>query len=561
MILAQRVVLANADPTRTQNASKKYALRIPSQTKTVRIARPRPIRPRPSVSRPPRPMRIPREEVSTMVFTPPLERTQEIDFEEGGVLSELGRRWERLPARYRLVVATSLAFVICNMDKVNMSVAIIPMAQEFGWKASMAGLVQSSFFWGYLLFQAPGGYLCSRLGGRTVMPSGVGLWSLATASLPLLAGTVPGLVLSRSLVGMGEAVAPSAATDMVARAVPVEERSRAISFIFGGLHVGSVMGLLLAPYIIDRFGWPSVFLVFGGAGLLWVAWFEKLLHSTAKSDPKMAEVLTRPQHLSKQPVTNRKSAMSGQSGGALAIQSGVVNQQEEEELPWRAMLRSSPVRALAFAHFCNNWFSYTMMAWLPSYFTDTLRLDLAHAAQVSLLPPMAGLVVSGIAGSSADFLVSKGWKTATVRKLAQCTAFLGPFLCLAGASQHQDDMFMNVGLVTLALGLASFSLGGLYCNHQDLSQKYSSFLLGLTNTVAAVPGIAGVLLTGMILDQTGDWPTALFAPAMFFFLAGSVVYGIYGRAEPLSFDDNAPFDIEVNFFSKWLPKTSGDKEE
>ena len=32
------------------------------------------------------------------------------------------------------------------------------------------------------------------------------------------------------------------------------------------------------------------------------------------------------------------------------------------------------------------------MAWLPSYFTDTLSLDLTRAAQVSLIPPAAGLL-------------------------------------------------------------------------------------------------------------------------------------------------------------------------
>ncbi len=39
----------------------------------------------------------------------------------------------------------------------------------------------------------------------------------ATAGVPLLAGTLPGLYFSRALVGLGEGVAPSAATDIVAR--------------------------------------------------------------------------------------------------------------------------------------------------------------------------------------------------------------------------------------------------------------------------------------------------------------------------------------------------------
>ncbi|GFH09022.1 MFS domain-containing protein [Haematococcus lacustris] len=33
-------------------------------------------------------------------------------------------------------------------DKVNMSVAIIPMSLDCGWSAGTSGLVQASFFWG-----------------------------------------------------------------------------------------------------------------------------------------------------------------------------------------------------------------------------------------------------------------------------------------------------------------------------------------------------------------------------------------------------------------------------
>jgi hypothetical protein len=59
-------------------------------------------------------------------------------------------------------------------------------------------------------------------------------------------------------------------------------------------------------------------------------------------------------------------------------------------------------------------------------------------------------------------------------------------------------------LVTAALGTASLSLCGLYCNHADLSPRYAPFLLGMTNTIGAVPGIIGVAVTGAILDATGE---------------------------------------------------------
>ena len=123
-----------------------------------------------------------------------------------------------------------------------MSVAIIPMAHQFGWNATVSGLVQSAFFYGYMLCQLPGGYLSTRFSGSRMLPIGVGLWSLATFGLPAVGGSVPGLCASRSLVGLGEALAPAAVADVVAKTIPPQERSRAVSFVNSGLYVGTILG-------------------------------------------------------------------------------------------------------------------------------------------------------------------------------------------------------------------------------------------------------------------------------------------------------------------------------
>jgi ACS family sodium-dependent inorganic phosphate cotransporter len=221
-----------------------------------------------------------------------------------------------------------------------MSVAIIPMAQDFGWSPSVSGVVQSAFFWGYILSQLPGGYLSSRYGGRTTLPAGVGLFSLATAAVPLLAGTVPGLCLSRAAVGLGEAVAPSAATDMVSRIVPPEERSRAVAFVFAGLHFGSIAGLLAAPWLIANAGWPAVFLSFGAAGLVWAAWFEGLMAELARDDPATAAALSDNRLSLVAPAAAGQQQEAGHAGCPLA-----------GHIPWRAFLRSRGVQALMYTHF------------------------------------------------------------------------------------------------------------------------------------------------------------------------------------------------------------------
>jgi ACS family sodium-dependent inorganic phosphate cotransporter len=72
------------------------------------------------------------------------------------------------------------------MDHVNMSISILPMSREFNWSPTTVGLVQSSFFWGYLLTQIAGGIWVDKVGGKRVLGLGVVLWSISTILTPII---------------------------------------------------------------------------------------------------------------------------------------------------------------------------------------------------------------------------------------------------------------------------------------------------------------------------------------------------------------------------------------
>lgn len=189
-----------------------------------------------------------------------------------------------------------------------------------------------------------------------------------------------------------------------------------------------------------------------------------------------------------------------------------------------------------------------MLAWLPTYFTRTLDLDLGQASTVSLLPPVAGFLVSLVAGQAADGLMARGVGVGVVRRTAQATAFLAPAGCLAAASATQGSD-LCVAFVTAGLGLNSFALAGLYCTHADMSPEFAGPLLGLTNTAGAVPGIIGVATVGYLLDQTGSWQLALMAPTCVLFLIGTAVYSLGASSELQDFSNNEPFAVE-----RWLAR-------
>lgn len=405
------------------------------------------------------------------------------------------------------------------------------MSSQLHWNASTAGLVQSSFFWGYALSQLPGGWFARWFTGEAVLGVGVFIWSVATAAVPMVASFIPGLLFSRLIVGLGEGVSPSAATDLIVRNMPVTERSRAVAFVFNGLHVGSVIGLVLAPVFIEHFGWESVFYIFGILGVVWCIGFTS---STKGEGQRWSWVTGEQANINYEKEIDEISLDESKKlhDGRMSLLTG------REKVPWKAFFRSPSVWAMIYTHFCGNWGHYCNLAWLPSYFSEELNLDLTNAALVAVLPPLGGIFVSGFASTMADHLISKGVDTTFVRKLCQTIAFLSPTTCMTLTSLDIGlSPWMTVSIITSGLALSSFALGGLYCTHQDISPKYASILLGITNTAGAIPGILGVYLTGYLLDQTHSWTMALFAPCIFFWITGTIVWNTLASSQPQSFQD------------------------
>ncbi|MEM7079399.1 MAG: MFS transporter, partial [Pseudomonadota bacterium] len=77
--------------------------------------------------------------------------------------------------RYSLVLMCFAAVFVCYIDRVNISVAIIPMAEEYGWGKDVQGIILSCFYFGYLVTQFLGGKLADRYCGKVVLAIGV-IW-------------------------------------------------------------------------------------------------------------------------------------------------------------------------------------------------------------------------------------------------------------------------------------------------------------------------------------------------------------------------------------------------
>jgi len=396
-----------------------------------------------------------------------------------------GRRWQP----FHLVVGLCFAAVfISYIDRTNISVAAIPMKDQFGWTETVKGFVLSSFFIGYLILQIAAGTLANRLGGKLVLGVAVVWWSAFTMLTPPAATVSLGaLIAARIALGLGEAAVFPASINMVGCWVPAESRSRAVAVFSSALSLGTVVSLPVTGWLVRSYGWPVPFYAFGALGLVWAAiWFTRI---------------------------GRQGPFDARSETVRSI-------------PWGAIVRTPAVWAIVVNHFCHNWALYLLLAWLPTYFKTTFGISLASAGLYSAAPWLVSFLMANVAGSLADRVLKRGMSPTAVRKLIEGLGLLGAALFLLLLRQA-GSVTAGVALMCGATGMLAFCMAGFAPNAFDVAPKYADVIWGISNTFGTVPGIVGVAVTGWLVDRTGSF-TAPFLLTAGVCLLGALVYFAFG---------------------------------
>lgn len=412
------------------------------------------------------------------------------------------------PRRYTVIALCVAASFICYIDRVNISVAAISMQEQFGWSDKTKGLVLSSFFLGYMLFQVPSGWLASRIGGKLVLGFAVVWWSVFTILTPLAAAlSLPILLMTRVAMGLGEAAMYPAAYNLFARWVPKRERSRALALLVSGIPLGTMIGSMSTGWIVKSWGWESVFYLFGAVGIVWCTWWFLRAHDRPEDDARMS--------------AEERALMAAHATEA-DVPRGPV------DVPWRFLLTHKAVWALITNHFCSNWVLYMLLAWLPSYFHSVLHFDLVKAGLMSAAPWLSMFVFGNLGGLVADRLIQGGVDLTLIRKSMQLAGLLGAATCMLSV-QNVTSPMPAVALMCGALGFISLTWSGFMPNHLEIAPRYADVLMGMTNTAGTIPGVVGVYVTGWLVAETGSYAAPFMLCAAVEVL-GAVVWLAWGTA-------------------------------
>ncbi|MCX4142414.1 MFS transporter [Paraburkholderia sp. SEWSISQ10-3 4] len=229
----------------------------------------------------------------------------------------------------RVLIATSLSYVIVILDTSIVNVALEPVAASLG--SDIAGLqwVVNAYTLTFASLLLSGGALGDRIGAKTVYLAGLLVFACASA----LCGLAPDLqilVVARVLQGIGAALLVPCSLTLINHAFPVaRQRASAIGVLAGCGGIAMAAGPLAGGLLTHLLGWRSIFLVNVPIALIG-AWLTTRVASV------------RP------PSSDRSMDVAGQLLAVVALGASVAVLIEGAKLGWQAAaIRAGAVIALA----------------------------------------------------------------------------------------------------------------------------------------------------------------------------------------------------------------------
>jgi NNP family nitrate/nitrite transporter-like MFS transporter len=325
----------------------------------------------------------------------------------------------------------------------------------------------------------PVGVYLDRVESRLAVPAAaavllvgsVGDWFAASA------GSVPLLVGSRLLAGVGMFVLWVVSINVASSSFPPERRATATSVIIAGYPAGYALGQLGAPRLAELVGWPGVFPVFGGAVLL-----ASLLFYLAVGRVSRFERSTERMTLA-----------------------GV-----------RRVLRNRNVWVVVVVTVLGYSLYMVFNSWMPTYITRRFGVSLAESGAFVALFPAVGILARPAGGWLSDTVFARR------RRPVFAASFVGATV-LAAVMSYSTTLAMLVTVLVLAGVFIQLQIGLMY---QSIQEFVAPSAAGTAVSLASVAGWLGSfvapVVAGELVDLGGTY-TALFVLAVGLGVAGALV--------------------------------------
>jgi EmrB/QacA subfamily drug resistance transporter len=164
-----------------------------------------------------------------------------------------------------IVVACS--FFMEQLDSTIITTAIPAMAKSLGTEPVRLSLAITSYILSLAVFIPISGWFADRFGSRRVFCAAIIVFTTGSA-LSGFAPSLPFLVVTRVLQGMGGAMLSPVGRLILLRSFPKEDLARAMAYVAIPALIGPTVGPVLGGFITTYFNWRWIFYVNIPVGLI-----------------------------------------------------------------------------------------------------------------------------------------------------------------------------------------------------------------------------------------------------------------------------------------------------
>jgi len=379
-----------------------------------------------------------------------------------------------------LVMLFSAAF-INYVDRAALSIAAPYISQEFNLSPADMGLIFSSFFVGYALFNFVGGYLSDIYGPRKIFGGAMAVWSIFGG---LTAGVFNfvSLYVVRVLFGLGEGPIGSGNNKTINNWFPAGERARAVGIATGGMSLGAALTGPIVGFMAINWGWRTPFIVLMVLGFIWTYFWYKLITDYPRENSRVS-------------AEEVKVIESGQSKPSPTA----------AKLPLRYFLKQPTVLATAIAFFACNYILYFFLTWFPSYLVMVHNLSIKNMAIVSVIPWLVGFLGQVSGGFISDMVFKKTGNLMFSRKIVIIVSLLASAVGV-GLSGMTTSVTSVVALMSVSIFFQYLTTANFWAVIQDTVRGENvGGVGGFVHFLSNLSGIIGPAATGYLVQTTGSF--------------------------------------------------------
>ncbi|MDB2660817.1 MFS transporter [Luminiphilus sp.] len=396
-----------------------------------------------------------------------------------------------IPVRWRFFSVIFILSFLSYLLRQHFPVAGEFMMQELVISELQMGWIYGAFFWGYLVFQIPGGILGKRFGPRLTLLVAGTIWILTCLLFALLpgrletsiAGTVALLIAIRVAMGAAHAPIYPVQAASVERWFPVGQWALPNAVSSTGLSLGAALAAPIFTVVILQWGWRASFLVFVPIGFLFFGVWWWYARNSPREHPSMgADELATIE-------ANRTNLTQDAGYGA-----------------WRQLLGHRETLLLALAYFTHNFVFYSFATWFFHYLVNVLGFSIIESGMLAAAPWLLGAVAATVGGWVCDTLCGRLGPNLGCR-IPAMTGLVGTgvFLYLG---LYSPSPYVAVALLSLCYAFTQFAEGSFWSAQIHLAGPYAAPACGLMNTGGSVSGIIVGPLMPFLALKIG-WVAAL----------------------------------------------------